>query len=334
MAGPSGAGMVQAYLRMSRAARVSSGRREYLTALRRESNKHGGADEERPDLVAFDCMHYCMSCGHLSEPRVGDPMRREAQAGPRRCEMCGATGLVDLRETGMVEALSQLEVSDQNPSRGAKVAKLLGVFGLAAAFAGVIALLGQDLFSGSMAETVSAGFLALPVAVVGCAVVARALGNVFGPSSGRRSLPRRWRMPQTAKRPAALAQARVHGEVEPMTELLRAPLSGRPCIAYEVAVRDDADPASSFSSWRLVEQDNVGFRVGDVDVAAGEALLQRRRELVASGVLGSLDAGQRRFMRERGLLDSEDVHVYETILEPGAAVAVRRRDANAPVLVS
>jgi hypothetical protein len=303
------------YLRASRAG-GGSGRREYLTALRRETAKYGRS----PDLVEFDCFFLCMSCGHLSDPRVGDPMRREAHEGPRNCAMCGAVGLVDLRQTPMVHSLSALETSEEQPSLGARVGKVFRVLGLAGTAAGLLAFVDS---------------LGVSIVVIGTALAGWAASSrfVFGPSVPRRSLPRRWRMPQTSKRPGAQPHRRVRAQAQSSAELLRAPLSGRPCIAYEVAVRDDDDATGSPSSWRLVEQDNVGFRVGELEVAPGEALLQLRRELLSKGTIGSENDAIRRYLRMRGLLDSEAVYIYETILAPADACELSRRKADAPVLV-
>jgi hypothetical protein len=319
MAGPSGAGMVQAYLRMSRSG-AQSRRREYLTALRRETAKY-----ERPlDLVEFDCFFLCMACGHLSEPRVGDPMRTDAQVGAQRCAMCSSPGLVDLRQNPMVHSLCELEANDINHSRLGTAARYLGVIGLVG---GLVGLLYWATTTNYEAE-----FLFALIFLVGGLLVTKAAVSLRGRSTPR-ALPRRWRMPRTAKLPGAQAQRRVSGSVESDAELLRAPLSGRPCVAYEVAVRDDAKPTGSHASWRLIEQDNVDFSIGELEVAAGDGQLELRRELLAHGTIGSQGESTRRYLRMRGLLDSEDVYIYETVLEPGDVCAVSRRKADAPVLV-
>lgn len=314
--------MVNAYIRALRAS-AKPRRREYLTALRRETAKFG----RDADLVEFDCMLLCTICGHLSEPRVGDPMRTEASFGPSSCAMCSAPGLLDLRQTELVHSLSALESTDVNPSRAWAIGKIFGMVGVA----GGLALLGSKMLLtlGSLAG----GFLVAGLAVIGTALIARAASSMLGPASRRRSLPRRWRWPRTSKRRGSKPHRRVGGRAETSAELLRAPLSGRSCVAYEVAVRDDDDATGELSSWRLIEQDNVGFRVGELEVAAGEALLRVRRELLGAGTIGSKDDATRRYLRMRGLLDSEDVHIYETIVAPDSACTISRSDADAPVLV-
>ncbi|MFO7564941.1 MAG: hypothetical protein R6X02_20015 [Enhygromyxa sp.] len=315
-------------MRMSRGGASASRRREYLTALRRETAKYGRS----PDLVEFDCLLLCMSCGHLSEPAGGDPMRSEPQAGQRRCGMCGARGLVDLRHTPMVQSLCALEATDVNVSRLRWGAKLVVTLGFAGALALLLAsIVGPGLLGGALG-LFEASFLLVLVCMVGIVVLTRMTSALRG-GWRRRRLPRRWRMPRSATSPGAAPHRRVRGEVESSAELLRAPLSGRPCVAYEVTVGDDADPGSSLASMRLLEQDNVGFAVGEVEVAAGEARLEMRRELFGSGTIGSLDEATRRYMRMRGLLDTEEVSIHETILAPGDECAVSRRSADAPVLV-
>jgi hypothetical protein len=332
MAGPSGIGAVQDYIRAARSA-GGSRRSEYMTALRRELAKHG----RDPDLVEFDCFFLCMSCGHLSEPRRGDPMRSEAREIPRECAMCGAQGLVDLRQTSMVESLLTLESSEAQPRRGSWILKIFGVLGLMGALFGVLSLIELMPFAEQLGAYDRLGGLRWQVMVimlVGALIAWIAfVRHVPGSSAPRRTLPRRWRMPQTSKQSGAQPHARVRNQPELATDLLHAPLSGRPCIAYEVAVRDDDDAKGPLSSWRLLEQDNVGFRVGELEVAPGEALLQRRRELVRTGSIAVMDEPTRRYMRMRGLLGNETVYIYETILAPGDVCEVSRGKANGPVLV-
>lgn len=314
--------MVQAYLRsMSRGAKSS--RREYLTALRRETAKYG----RNPDLVEFDCFFLCTSCGRLSEPSAGDPMRTEAPSGSRGCATCGAPGLADLRQTPLVHSLCDLEKSDVSPSGRWWVAMVAGLLSAIGAVVWLGAALRERTIDGF-----EACFLILLISVVISLLLARMVPLLR--RSARRSLPRRWRMPRVGKRVGATPRRRVRGHAQTTVDLLRAPLSGRPCVAYEVAVRDDADPSGGWSSWRLIEQDNVGFCVGGLEIAPGEALLQVRRELIARGTIGSKDDATRRYLRMRGLLDSEDVYIYETIVAPGEACTASRRSGSAPVVVS
>lgn len=140
-------------------------------------------------------------------------------------------------------------------------------------------------------------------------------------------------MPTTSKHPNARPHRRVRDRAEATADLLHAPLSGRPCIAYEVAVRDDDDPDGKLPSWRLLEQDNTGFRVGELEVAASEARLRLRREDFTHSTVGAMEAGARRYMRMRGLLEGEAVYVYETIVAPGDQCEVGRRKTNAPITV-
>jgi hypothetical protein len=307
--------MAAASDRAMRASSIKSGRREYFATLRREVAKHG----REIDLAEFECLFLCMDCGHLSEPRSGDPMRFDAQVGPRNCARCGAVGLLDLRQTSIVHSLSELEATDVRSSWAARAGKIFGVLGITAASGWLF-----------VAEL---GFLGVPVAALGVMQLARFGSSLFGDFRSRRSRPRRWRMPQTSTRPGAAPHEGVRGRVDAAGELLRAPLSGRPCVAYEVAVRDDDDPTGPLSSWRLIDQDNAGFQLGEFEVSPGEALLQLERELNGHGIIGGKDPATRRYMRMRGLLDGEEVFIYETILAPGDSCELSRRKADAPVLV-
>jgi hypothetical protein len=323
MAGPSGAGAVQAYLRSMRGTARRSAHREYRAALRKEVAKSG----RHPDLVEFDCFFLCMTCGHLAEPLSGDPMRSQGPAAGGRCPMCGEPGLVDLRHTPTVCSLSALEASEPQPSRWRRAGKVLGVLSVFA----LVSSLGAFVVHGQLGDELglfAAGFILAALMMMSLPLLPSLASVLTGVRRNRRVLPRRWRLSRSALdlRGRSRLRAKVRGRAREGSgsELLRAPLSGRPCLAYEVAVRDDASAARSYGSWRLVEQDNVGFRVDDLEVGRGQALLRLPRELASRGMLMSQGEATQRFMRMRGLLETEDVHVYETILAPGAECRVGR----------
>ena len=87
------------------------------------------------------------------------------------------------------------------------------------------------------------------------------------------------------------------------------------------------------SSWTLLEQDNVEFHVGEVEVERGDALLSLPRSLAWRGVVAKQGEQVKRFMRMRGVLDVEEVYVYETIVAPGDGCSVVAGDDNGPARV-
>ena len=329
MAGPSGAGMVASYLRSMRGG---SRRTDARTALRRELGKHG----RDPDYVDFDCYALCMECGHLVEPpKQGSPMRRDTTPGPdmRECPACGTRGLADLRHTPTAYSLSALE-SDE-PKFPA-----MRVLGFVTSLAALV-LLGGPVFldilddPGAVDQWFRGSLLLgmLVLLVIGFLPSPRIELDDEGAGEGR---PRRWRLPRAGQVLGSLPWRTrpVSGRVRSETgDLLRAPLSGRPCVAYEVAVRSDDDPSASMSSWTLLEQDNVEFHVGEVEVERGDALLTLPRSLAWRGVLAKQGERVKRFMRMRGLLDVEEVYVYETIVAPGDSCSVVAGDDSGPARI-
>jgi hypothetical protein len=213
--------------------------------MRRENAKSGGGMSE---VVGFDCFSLCMTCGYLAEPARGDPMRTETVDGkPVSCPACGRAGLADLRHTPTVFSLNELERSEDEPSRLARFGRVFGRalgIGIAGAIlVGSVAMVIDG--SSSIGDGLDRAALAVgPIAVVSLPVVAPLLS---GSAVIRRAKPRRWRLPQVRQFDRApWSRKRVRGTARASSELLTAPLSGRPCLAYEIGVRDDDGATAVF----------------------------------------------------------------------------------------
>ena len=289
--------------------------------LRRELAKLG----RDPDLAPFECFLLCMACGHMTSPERSDPMRGGAKpAHETRCSACGTTGLADLRHTPTVHSLTELEDDEAEPTIGQRVGRGVGVGSVLL----VLATVGAAIFSDGFGaiELMQAAAILIPLALIGMAMIPR----VRGSSEGRK-LPRRWRLPKFGLDRLGRRRKAARGVATTDTgDLLRAPLSGRPCLAYEIAVRGDDSPDRSFSSWRLVEQDNAEFRVGEVEVPRGGAVLRIPRELASAGVVSGEAEPTQHYMRMRGFLGSDEVYIYETILAPGDDCRVLTGDEQRP----
>jgi hypothetical protein len=222
--------------------------------------------------------------------------------------------MLDLRNDAMVEQLAELEARE--PVSRRPIVRVLAWVG-AAAVAGAAFYLGLQF--GPRDELGGVWVFGLPLAVMAGAVwVDRA--STRAPVD--RSTPRRWRLAALPEDPDSLRDE-VAGEASSSLELLRAPLSGRPCIAYEVAV-GGPESDDRLSTWRLVEQRNVACRVGELAVGDDQLVLQLPRESWLSGTPAGEDANLSRFLRMRGLFDSDRVEIFETILVPGQACRVGR----------
>ena len=324
MAGPSGAGSVAHFLKTTRSPRASA-QREIRAAIRREAAKHG---RNIGEFVGFECYELCMDCGYMVEPTQADPMRSDPFVDrSKRCPACGVQGLADLRHTATADSLCELEGVDKSRSTNQRFGRALGLVAGVTTLVGITVLMAVG--DGSPTE---AALAMAPMTLISLPMLV-SLGT--GGGSQQRSMPRRWRLPMLGKglharprkRTRGRAEARVDGEE--WGDLLRAPLSGRPCLAYEVGVRDGADRRrASLDSWRLLEQDNVAFEVGGVSIARGQALLRLPRQLANKGMMMTSDTKTRQFMRMRGLPEAEVLHVYETVLLPGQSVAVGQVDGG------
>ena len=130
----------------------------------------------------------------------------------------------------------------------------------------------------------------------------------------------RWRYALPSPQLPQLEATRVSLQGEPII----APLTGRPCVAYEVGVRTDDDAQAPLGTWLLIEQGVAPLIAGGTSIPEGKAWLElRSRTRHQPGDPGSV-ASLRRFLRERGF-DRPDLVVFETIVEPDASVRARTR---------
>ena len=117
-----------------------------------------------------------------------------------------------------------------------------------------------------------------------------------------------------APTPRGSEQLRAQGPLAAAEEL-RAPLSDRRCLAYELGVRHDSDPRGELGSWTLLEQRSAaGLSVDAVELDE-VPYLRVERQIYAQ----ELDARARRVLRERGLDPERPGYtLFETIIEPDA----------------
>lgn len=271
--------------------------------------------------AAFDCSWQCTECGFQISPPPSeaseDSYRSPADPGPRDrrpegpCAGCGARGAwANLREGAVVEALIVQDETRQS-TRGARRSGLITLLGLAA----WTAVVGWAVYG-------HGGWFFFPLALATALVMGRTAYAEY--RSGRRAryavswtheLPPRGRA--RATRTGALA-----GE-----GALRAPLSGRLCLAYELGVRHDGDAEADPWTWTLLEQRSLAsLRVGGAELSSSPHL-RLRRELYVD----ALSPAARDELRKRGLDPSRPGYtLFETIVERGeiATVSEHRRGVS------
>ena len=266
------------------------------------------------ESAPFDCHWQCTECGFQVPPPVpelAETVYREPAAEgpqdrvpPRPCASCGASAWANLREGGVVEALIVRDEERQS-TRGARRTGLIKLIGLSIWTVAVLILaLGTD------------GLILLPLALGTALLLLNSAYREF--VSGRRERhANSWSHPVP---PRGRVRARVEGVVEGRA-LLRAPLTGRACLAYELGVRHDSEVDADPWSWTLLEQRSAGLHVGGTELSAPPYLILERQVHP-----DELDAAARDELRKRGLDPTRPGYtLFESILEAGEWVCVETR---------
>ena len=133
--------------------------------------------------------------------------------------------------------------------------------------------------------------------------------------------PTRWRMPVPLADDSGTSMRRT-GPALARAPLLRAPFTGRPCVAYEVAVLFDHPDDAWPPTWVPREMRSCAFEVDGHEVAADRAMLTAPTEPVTRPTMSEEE--KRRFLRERGLFLADGTFdLHEAIVEPNEACEVR-----------
>lgn len=295
-------------------------------------------DEERErDRESFSCFQLCGNCGYLGD----------ANAEP--CPSCGAKGWIDLGDLDMAHALRKADSEDRMlPSDGARRLTWLtalgaGVFGgLVLGFAGG-ALVQRDVPEYAFIRykktwvDIELGDLSLTFAPVLAAFATVAITSfvyhafkmrLFAAFHERRNTrPDRWRLPLPSPELSSPVVDRVEGVATARGTLLRAPISGRECIAYEVSVLFDAEGDARRPMWVLEEENMIAFELAGRELGPDRATLEIPLEPVAPDehLLNSDELSL--FLRKRGLFGSDGVfEFYEALVLPGARYQLLRHE--------
>lgn len=288
--GASGVMIVQEMLRnMRNQQREREARREFM--LQRRRNRKLQRPEEGARREGFSCYLLCGECGYLGDARG-------------QCPSCGEQSWIDLANVGMAYRLRELD--EARRVRAPRwVRAVAGA--LAIAMAGAVAL---ALFL--CMGVIPAALGSLPVGLLVFFFAQRPLAVLLVRLQKKR--PARWRSPELPRRgrPRELS-GRVENEGEPLV----APLSGRACVAYRVAVLFDTPGDARPAEWVLDETRAVDVRVGEERIAGERMLLQNGLEEISADALAtSFDLET--FLRQRGLHLSDGQHwLFECVLEPG-----------------
>jgi hypothetical protein len=260
----------------------------------------------RDDWEPYECFHLCLGCGYLSE------------SGKEHCPGCGAFTWVDLRRNLDADAIRRMERRGRQivPRELGRWAHLTAIL-LGLTTAALIAWSMWDEFKdGSGAVGLMMLLLGLFVTGSTAWFLPRLLAFVV--FRRRPVFPMRWRLPLPLPPPKLRPTLTSDGQVAPTEELISAPISGRPCVAYEVTVIFDTPGDLRPPMWVLEEERSVGFELGGHAVSRDRVTLDLPPAPVGEGDDEATDKKIARFLRQRGLFFAEGTfRLFEAIVEPG-----------------
>ncbi|MBC8073133.1 MAG: hypothetical protein IAG13_32725, partial [Deltaproteobacteria bacterium] len=109
--------------------------------------------------------------------------------------------------------------------------------------------------------------------------------------------------------------------------LLRAPLSGTPCVAYELAIRTDDAVLAPDPTWLLLEHHNAAFEVAGVRVEPDSVRLELPRMRIPVDADDDPTVGAA--LSRRGFFTHDTrVVVYEAVLLSDVAIELAPVDAR------
>ncbi|MCA9709844.1 MAG: hypothetical protein KDK70_28650 [Myxococcales bacterium] len=324
--------MCQAFARQARADRRRAEERRHIRAAQRAAVRaariRGDRLEHVPDRREFPCAFVCADCGQLHppiDPTTGNPMRRHADAVPRPeipCSHCGSHGWIDLANVAMADVLR-----DSERAHARKRPRILILAPLVLSLLGILVATRVDNATGRATRFVIGEYaiplwLLVAIALFGVALCVR----LWQRRRHARRLPHRWSLPLINS-----SGRRRRGQVVSL-ETLHAPLTGRPCVAYELAVHTADEPKAALGNFTLVEQRCADLVVDGCSYRGTGVRLELRRERIE---LDPTNEAHRRAMHIRGLEPVGDAFtVYETIVAPHALVAVSGDETTAMLRIA
>lgn len=279
--------------------------------------------ERAPDDEPFPCGWVCQGCG-LMRDAPEDQARADAP-----CSFCKARAWIDLRSFRNAQLVRESEErlrQDAPQWARRKVRGTAGVVGVALAgttMAALAALMGPLVLA--------------PAAVIAAAsggAGAVAFDQILGRSLARWLIaradmgPARWRCALPKPDLQSPIVARHRGVPQASAPLLRAPISGRECLAYEVGVIFDAEGDAYPPVWVLREDRNTPFSVDGVEVDR-DALTTELSMFEVNDQAQQLPPDDlRRFLRERGLFVADGSwDFFESILPADTEIDLCRHGA-------
>ncbi len=251
----------------------------------------------------------CSECGRLTWPdAVSASPHRASGPAPHRsaCPHCESSAWIDLRRESTALAIREGEQGfAAQASASVDILRKAGLGLVVGLFVGVLA--STSLLAG-----------------VGIAMLAGVAGGLAGvrlrrmSAPSERTLPDRWSL---ALPPVAENTTTVEGHAQDV-ELLRSPLTGRSCIAFEVGLRGDRNSSGELSSWALLEQRVAAMSIAGAPVNPATTFAELPRESLGELAPDTLDRAAVEWLLERGFSSvGSNLIVFESILAPQGLVS-------------
>ncbi len=293
-----------------------------LRRVRNRKNRRNAGDYE-PVRVDFSCVYLCGACDYFVHEHQGDDGAVVA------CPACGESDWIDLAVEPLANRIRDMEAEERmkvpQHVRRLVLGVSLGFFGVLATGFAVAYIFFGGLYGGFSFLTVLAAAILVPII------------NFWLPRPAavfllrnQERVPHRWHVPMPLPDPDEPPSRKYKAlQAQPISETLKAPISGRECMAYQVCVLFDTPGDARPPEWVLQEQEAVAVRLGEELEVPAKALYL---ESPVAEVQVIEDAGEKyeavkRFLRQRGLFITDgEFHYFEARLEPGDEVDVSDHD--------
>lgn len=283
---------------------VRAGPSADIKSRRVRARRERARERAEEEVVRATGALLCSECGRLTWPDAGSASpHRSSEQTPQRaeCPHCESRAWIDLRRESTALAIRE------------------GEQGFAAAESAPVEVLrkaGLGVAVGSFVGILATGSL---VAGLTIALLAGVAGGLAGVRLRRlsvppkRTLPDRWSL---ALPPATETTSTVEGVADDV-ELLRSPLTGRECVAFEVGLREDLNSTGELSSWALLEQRVAPMSLAGTTVNPAATFVEVPRESLGALDPESLDAAAVEWLLERGFTPvGSTLIVFESVLVP------------------
>lgn len=283
-------------------------------------------EPKRNPRAEIACFYLCSSCGYLgNDPR-------------EKCPSCLQEAWVDLGDEQIAEHWRSYE-EDRRNSIPRRLRAVVFSFFFIIPFLLLFASLLLTSFLGASTDVIDI------LLVVSCAFLLHTM--LFSPVLYRLSLrhiakyyrkkkdsvPRRWHLPLPLPDTDAKISKQMTG-VPHTKDTIKAPISGKPCIAYEVSAIFDVSGDACPPEWVLVSSGNTDFDVDLRTIDAGTVIVRKNPKKYTEEEIDNVQIDIRGLLRPCGLFFSDgNWTFFEALIEPNEKVQVTQYDNSSAWVV-